>query len=61
MPIRIQLSSATVKALQSRLQHAYRKDEVRFVRRITVLLDLLVHHVSVAVLCERCGLSPSCL
>jgi transposase len=61
MPIRIQLSSATVKALQSRLQHAYRKDEVRFVRRITVLLDLLVHHVSVAVLCERWGLSPSCL
>jgi transposase len=61
MPIRIQLSSATVKALQSRLQHAYRKDEVRLVRRITVLLDLLVHHVSVAVLCERWGLSPSCL
>jgi hypothetical protein len=26
MHIRIQLSAATVKALQSRLQHAYRKD-----------------------------------
>jgi hypothetical protein len=35
MPIRIQLSSATVKALQSRLQHAYRIDDVRSVRRIT--------------------------
>jgi transposase len=31
------------------------------VRRITVLLDLLVHHVPRAVLCERWGLSLSCL
>jgi transposase len=31
------------------------------VRRTTVLIDLLVHHVPVAVLCERWGLSPSCL
>jgi transposase len=61
MHIRIQLSATTVKALQSRLQHAYRKDDVRIVRRITVLLDLLGHHVPVAVLCERWGLSPSCL
>jgi transposase len=61
MRIRIQLSAATVKALQSRLQHAYRKDDVRLVRRITVLMDLLVHHVPVAVLCARWGLSPSCL
>jgi hypothetical protein len=34
--IRIQLSPATVKALQTRLQHAYKKDDVRLVRRITV-------------------------
>jgi len=61
MGIRIQLSHATVKALHSCLQHAYRKDEVRLVRRITVLIDLLVHQVPVAVLCERWGLSPSCL
>ena len=61
MSMRIQLSNATVKALQTHLQDAYRKDEVRLVRRITVLLDLLVHHVPVAVLCERWGLSPSCL
>ena len=59
--IRIQLSRATVKDLHSRLQHAYRKDDVRLVRRTTVLIDLLVHHVPVAVLCERWGLSPSCL
>jgi transposase len=61
MRIRIQLSSATVKALQSRLQHAYQKDDVRLVRHLTVLLDLLVHHVPVAVVCARWRLSPSCL
>jgi transposase len=61
MSIRIQLSHATVKALHSCLQHAYRKDDVRLVRRITVLIDLLVHQVPVAVVCERWGLSPSCL
>jgi transposase len=61
MRIRIQLSHATVKALHSCLQHAYRKDDVRLVRRTTVLIDLLVHQVPVAVLCEHWGLSPSCL
>jgi transposase len=59
--IRIQASNATVKALQARLQDAYRRDDVRLVRRISVLLDLLTHKASVAVLCERWGLSPSCL
>ena len=59
--IRIQLSRVTVKDLHSRLQHAYRRDDVRLVRRTTVLIDLLVHHVPVAVLCERWGLSPACL
>ncbi|HSX78731.1 MAG TPA: IS630 family transposase [Candidatus Saccharimonadia bacterium] len=61
MCIRIQLSRATVKDLHSRLQHAYRRDDVRLVRRTTVLIDLLVHHVPVAVLCERWGLSPACI
>ena len=50
MSIRIQLSRATVKDLHSRLQHAYRRDDVRLVRRITVVIDLLVHHVPVEVL-----------
>ena len=59
--LRIQLSRTTVKDLHSRLQHAYQRDDVRLVRRITVLLDLLVHHVPVAVLCERWGLSPACI
>jgi transposase len=59
--IRIQLSRATVKALHSRLQHAYQRDDVRLVRRTTVLFDLLVHQVPVEVLSERWGLSPSCL
>src|SRR6516225_4405131 len=61
MHIRIRLSSATVKALHAKLQQAYRKDDVRLVRRTTVLIDLLVHHVPMATLCERWGLSPSCL
>ncbi len=59
--MRIQVSNATVKALQNRLQQAYRKDDVRLVRRTTVLIELLVHHVPVAVLGERWGLSPACL
>jgi transposase len=59
--ISIQLSRATVKALHSRLQHAYQRDDVRLVRRTTVLFDLLVHQVPVEVLSERWGLSPSCL
>jgi transposase len=59
--IRIQVSSATVKALHNRLQQAYRKDDVRLVRRTTVLIDLLVHLVPMALLCERWGLSASCL
>jgi len=59
--IRIQLSRVTVKDLHSRLQYAYQRDDVRLVRRTTVLIDLLVHQVPVAVLCERWGLSPACL
>ena len=61
MCLRIQLGRATVKDLHSCLQHAYQRDDVRLVRRITVLLDLLVHRVPMAVLCERWGLSPSCI
>src|SRR5438552_13321430 len=59
--LRIQVSSATVKALHTKLQQAYLKDDVRLVRRTTVLIDLLVHHVPVAVLCERWDLSPACI
>ena len=61
MCIRIQLSRTTVKALYSRLQHAYQCNDVRLVRRTTVLLDLLVHQVPVEVLSERWGLSASCI
>src|SRR5919199_2746276 len=59
--LRIQLSRATVKDLYSRLQYAYQHDDVRLVRRTTVLIDLLVHHVPVAVLAERWGLSLACI
>ncbi len=61
MRIRIQLCQATVKALQTRLQDAYRKDDVCLVRRITVLLDLLVHHTPVDDVHARWGVSPSCI
>jgi transposase len=59
--IRIQLSHTTVKDLQRCLQQAYRRDDLRLVRRTTVLLDLLVHHVPVDVLCFQWGLSPACI
>ncbi len=59
MSIKIQLSRTTVKALQTRLQHAYQKDDVRLVRRTTVLIALLVHHVAVDDLHEQWGVSPS--
>jgi transposase len=59
--IRIQASNATVKAMQTRLQDAYRRDDVRLVRRPSVLLDLLTQTATVPVLCKRWGLSPSCL
>jgi hypothetical protein len=59
--IRIQRSRATVKDLHHGLQQAYRRDDARLVRRITMLIDLLVPHVPVAMVCERWGLSPACL
>jgi len=59
--IRMQVSSATVKALHTKLQQAYLKDDMRLVRRTTVLIDMLVHHVPIPVLCERWSLSASCL
>src|SRR4029453_8061241 len=59
--LRIQVSAATVKALHAKLHQAYLKDDVRLVRRTTVLIDLRVPHVPMAVLCERWGLSASCL
>src|SRR3989441_10920483 len=61
MRIRIQVSTATVQALHMRLQQAYQHDDVRLVRRTTVLLDLLVYHVPVELLCEQWGLSPACI
>jgi transposase len=59
--MRIQASNATVNALQTRLQHAYRQDDVRLVRRLSVLLDLWTHKAAVPVRCERWGLRPACL
>jgi transposase len=60
MNLRIQLSRPTVKALQRRLQAAYRRDDVRLVRRIQALLAHLVNGVPVARLSEQWGFTPAC-
>jgi transposase len=60
MNFRIQVSRPTVKALQRRLQEAYRRDDVRLVRRIHALLEHLVNGVPVAVLSEQWGFTPAC-
>jgi hypothetical protein len=57
--IRIQLSRVTVKDLHSRLQDAYRRDDMRLVRHTTVLLDLLVHPVARCGVVRALGLQPS--
>ena len=59
--IRIPGSSATVKALHTKLQQAYLKDDRRLGRRTTVLIEMLVHHVPIPVLCERWSLRASWL
>lgn len=58
--IRIQFSRQTVKAMQRRLQAAYQRDDVRLVRRISALLEHVVHSVPVGVLSERWGFSRAC-
>jgi transposase len=60
MNIRIQFSRQTVKALQRRLQEAYRRNDVRLVRRIDALLEHVVKGVAVAVLSQRWGFTPAC-
>jgi len=59
--LRIQVSSATVKALHTKLHQAYLKDDMRLVRRTTVLIDMLVHQGPIPVRCERWSLRASCL
>jgi len=60
MNMRIQVSRPTLNALQQRLQAAYRRDDVRLVRRIEALLAHLVHGLPVAVLSEQWGFTPAC-
>src|SRR6266566_4615383 len=59
--LRIQVSSATVKGLHTKLHQAYLKDDMRLVRRTTVLIDMLVHQGPIPVRCERWSLRASCL
>ena len=59
--VRIQFSRPTVKSLQARLCQAYQQGHVSRVRRISVLLELVVHHTPVAVVSDRWGISPACI
>jgi transposase len=59
--VRIQFSRQTVKGLQARLQQAYQQDHVSLVRRISVLLEYVVHQTPVTVLSTRWGVSPACI
>ncbi len=61
MNIRIQFERQTVKALLNRRQQACQQDNVRLVRRISVLLEFAVHQTPVTVLSERWGISPACV
>jgi len=61
MTIRIQWQKLTVKALQVRLQRAYRGGAVRLVRRLNVLLELGQAQVGVAELAQKWGLSVDCM
>lgn len=51
--MRIQLRNATVKALHTRRHPAYQQDDIRLVRRSSVLLDLMIRKATVPGLCER--------
>jgi len=57
--LRIQRRRATVKALHRRRQHADPRAAGRLVRRMTVVIDLLGHHVLMAILRARWGLRLS--
>jgi transposase len=61
MNLRIQLSSLTVKALQRRLQRAYTMGDVRLVRRISVLLEVLQERQPVAALAAQWDISVACI
>jgi transposase len=59
--LRIHGSNATAKDVHTCLQDADHRDDVRWVRRLRVLLDRRLHQTAGSVLGARWGLSPSCL
>ena len=59
--VRIQFSRPTVKSLQARLCQAYQPGHVSRVRRISVLLEVVVHHTPVTAVSDRWGISPACI
>jgi len=58
---RIQLRRPTVKAMQERLHQAYDRGDIRLVRRISVLLEHLLHQIPVSTLNERWDVSVPCV
>jgi transposase len=58
---RIQLRRSTVKAMQERLHRAYASGDIRLVRRISVLLEHLLHQIPVATLNECWDVSVPCI
>lgn len=58
---RIQLTCPTVKAMQERLHQAYDRGDIRLVRRISVLVEHLLHQVSVSTLSECWDVSVPCV
>jgi transposase len=58
---RIQLTRPTVKAMQARLHQAYDRGDMRLVRRISVLLEHLLHQVPVITLNECWDVSVPCI
>jgi len=58
---RIQLTRPTVKAMQERLHQAYERGDIRLVRRISVLLEHVLHQLPVSTVNECWDVSVSCI
>ena len=61
MNARIHLTRPTVKAMQERLHQAYDRGDTRLGRRISVLLEHLLHEIPVAALTECWDVSVPCI
>ncbi len=58
LSLRISIGSETVKALQAKLQQAYRAGDAGLVKRVTALLRISRHEPA-EVICQELGCSQS--